>query len=191
MIRRPPRSTLFPYTTLFRSHTRPADLEHELPVPSEFQKLVIPLAVATDPDVTLIIHDDAVLYRRPVVALPRPPPGLEEIAGGVELEDGRRRHAAEGARLLGQRAGALEHPDVVLRVHSHAGSLAHEPPVWQGLGPRRVHAELGDPPLGSGLGPGGEREDRRAQSDDRERDDDRGPSHGAPSPSPNTRARSS
>src|SRR3989449_4252932 len=59
MIRRPPRSTLFPYTTLFRSHTRPADLEHELPVPSEFQKLVIPLAVATDPDVTLIIHDDA------------------------------------------------------------------------------------------------------------------------------------
>src|SRR5258706_10978322 len=26
MIRRPPRSTLFPYTTLFRSHARPADL---------------------------------------------------------------------------------------------------------------------------------------------------------------------
>src|SRR5260370_5199522 len=24
MIRRPPRSTLFPYTTLFRSHTKPA-----------------------------------------------------------------------------------------------------------------------------------------------------------------------
>src|SRR2546427_5769239 len=26
MIRRPPRSTLFPYTTLFRSHPRPAEL---------------------------------------------------------------------------------------------------------------------------------------------------------------------
>src|SRR2546430_3437202 len=26
MIRRPPRSTLFPYTTLFRSHRDPADL---------------------------------------------------------------------------------------------------------------------------------------------------------------------
>src|SRR2546426_7913416 len=26
MIRRPPRSTLFPYTTLFRSHTRPAQV---------------------------------------------------------------------------------------------------------------------------------------------------------------------
>src|SRR3712207_8785125 len=28
MIRRPPRSTLFPYTTLFRSHTRREDLGH-------------------------------------------------------------------------------------------------------------------------------------------------------------------
>src|SRR3712207_7656108 len=35
MIRRPPRSTLFPYTTLFRSHTdRPAGLhQHGLVVP--------------------------------------------------------------------------------------------------------------------------------------------------------------
>src|SRR2546426_5109821 len=34
MIRRPPRSTLFPYTTLFRSPTVPIwmVLEHELPV---------------------------------------------------------------------------------------------------------------------------------------------------------------
>src|SRR2546426_9262350 len=31
MIRRPPRSTLFPYTTLFRSHPRPdgADKQHQ------------------------------------------------------------------------------------------------------------------------------------------------------------------
>src|SRR2546430_16047102 len=29
MIRRPPRSTLFPYTTLFRSRCRQADLERE------------------------------------------------------------------------------------------------------------------------------------------------------------------
>src|SRR2546430_13000721 len=28
MIRRPPRSTLFPYTTLFRSHTLPAKESH-------------------------------------------------------------------------------------------------------------------------------------------------------------------
>src|SRR5256885_8161100 len=29
MIRRPPRSTLFPYTTLFRSHTRPVVPRHD------------------------------------------------------------------------------------------------------------------------------------------------------------------
>src|SRR3712207_8125510 len=29
MIRRPPRSTLFPYTTLFRSHRQVADTVHE------------------------------------------------------------------------------------------------------------------------------------------------------------------
>src|SRR2546426_9406334 len=29
MIRRPPRSTLFPYTTLFRSHHRSVSLDHQ------------------------------------------------------------------------------------------------------------------------------------------------------------------
>src|SRR3712207_8263095 len=29
MIRRPPRSTLFPYTTLFRSHTHRGAIEHD------------------------------------------------------------------------------------------------------------------------------------------------------------------
>src|SRR5256885_5267344 len=31
MIRRPPRSTLFPYTTLFRSHPQHRQLAHDLP----------------------------------------------------------------------------------------------------------------------------------------------------------------
>src|SRR5256885_12574425 len=30
MIRRPPRSTLFPYTTLFRSWTREEDIQHDM-----------------------------------------------------------------------------------------------------------------------------------------------------------------
>src|SRR2546430_5020475 len=53
MIRRPPRSTLFPYTTLFRSrfprHVRPASGQH---VPREglvLAQLVTPLACG-DPD---------------------------------------------------------------------------------------------------------------------------------------------
>src|SRR3712207_8398831 len=41
MIRRPPRSTLFPYTTLFRSRERRARLaaEHEQPLPRADQEL--------------------------------------------------------------------------------------------------------------------------------------------------------
>src|SRR5260370_2659907 len=35
MIRRPPRSTLFPYTTLFRSELRPTHLEVDLAVLAE------------------------------------------------------------------------------------------------------------------------------------------------------------
>src|SRR6267154_2739393 len=34
MIRRPPRSTLFPYTTLFRSRQAHADGRHERPIPA-------------------------------------------------------------------------------------------------------------------------------------------------------------
>src|SRR3712207_8737091 len=40
MIRRPPRSTLFPYTTLFRSDAARADLERALEDPREGQHVV-------------------------------------------------------------------------------------------------------------------------------------------------------
>src|SRR2546430_9812772 len=40
MIRRPPRSTLFPYTTLFRSHLRAARLPVDLDVPRPAADLV-------------------------------------------------------------------------------------------------------------------------------------------------------
>src|SRR3712207_7922923 len=46
MIRRPPRSTLFPYTTLFRSSSRPAvDLPHPL---SPTRPSVSPAAISKD-----------------------------------------------------------------------------------------------------------------------------------------------
>src|ERR1035437_4778290 len=40
MIRRPPRSTLFPYTTLFRSELFPARSSHKNPMPSLIQTLL-------------------------------------------------------------------------------------------------------------------------------------------------------
>src|SRR3712207_7530368 len=39
MIRRPPRSTLFPYTTLFRSRQRSQELERRLVVDQRLQRL--------------------------------------------------------------------------------------------------------------------------------------------------------
>src|SRR2546427_10965062 len=48
MLRRPPRSTLFPYTTLFRSYVPGAALKVMLPVPSGVP-LVLMLKVALTP----------------------------------------------------------------------------------------------------------------------------------------------
>src|SRR5256886_4233566 len=46
MMRRPPRSTLFPYTTLFRSKQRVARHEKEI---RRFVTLAVPLVPAPDP----------------------------------------------------------------------------------------------------------------------------------------------
>src|SRR2546430_13971350 len=45
MIRRPPRSTLFPYTTLFRSHRRAAHRHHNQ-TPEEIERMVLELRQA-------------------------------------------------------------------------------------------------------------------------------------------------
>src|SRR3712207_8847073 len=42
MIRRPPRSTLFPYTTLFRSPALPPVFQHSVPVQHEFSAATKP-----------------------------------------------------------------------------------------------------------------------------------------------------
>src|SRR3712207_2049433 len=46
MIRRPPRSTLFPYTTLFRSEDLPAYLEHVREHPEELHGLLSDLLIS-------------------------------------------------------------------------------------------------------------------------------------------------
>src|SRR5256886_13111311 len=70
MIRRPPRSTLFPYTTLFRSHAEIADDDVEIPRDGALQR-VGPVARHLDgmapalerrthvvEDVRLVVHDE-------------------------------------------------------------------------------------------------------------------------------------
>src|SRR2546429_5338915 len=63
MIRRPPRSTLFPYTTLFRSHAHKSDARRLLEkVVSERQSLVTDAEVLQE-----ILHRYAAIDRRDAI----------------------------------------------------------------------------------------------------------------------------
>src|SRR3712207_7281690 len=62
MIRRPPRSTLFPYTTLFRSGSRAARIGREL-------------------EEALVLFEEKGRLREPA-AYHRDPPALGEVSGG-------------------------------------------------------------------------------------------------------------
>src|SRR5947207_4318061 len=58
MIRRPPRSTLFPYTTLFRSGRHPRDMREFLP--RLLQRVLGPLARSEEHTSELQSHSDLV-----------------------------------------------------------------------------------------------------------------------------------
>jgi hypothetical protein len=130
-------------------HARLADLQEQLPGPGELEDHPVLRTVAGQPNVVLIVDVDAVLVLRPRLPGGRATPRLHERAGLVELEYGRCRPAAEragrrqrGALLVvGERLGALHDPDVIALVDRHAGRLAHQPAVWQGLGPERIDLE--------------------------------------------------
>src|SRR5262249_10681191 len=50
--------------------------------------------IAGDPDVAVLVDENAVLHLGPVVAFARAAPRAQQIPVGIELEDGRRRRAA-------------------------------------------------------------------------------------------------
>src|SRR5258708_27595898 len=102
MIRRPPRSTLFPYTTLFRSHRAPralvaarspADIHGGLPA-----RLGAPAAALAAPHGGDRLDRDLLLLHRAGLP-PAPPPGP---AGG--WRKGGRRSAREPWRRAFSRA---------------------------------------------------------------------------------------
>src|SRR5258708_20966039 len=71
MIRRPPRSTLFPYTTLFRSHPAVAEVVDVVGVAAPFAQLD---QVADDRDEVILGEDRVVLrdvHLEPLVDHPR------------------------------------------------------------------------------------------------------------------------
>ena len=117
---------------------RAADLHQECPVARELEDLAVALAVAADPDVVHVVDEDAVLFVRPVEAVGRTAPALDDVTLLVELEHRRRRRATLGGRrvelgatfALAQRPRPLQHPDVIARVDRDANDVAEQPVVW-------------------------------------------------------------
>src|SRR2546430_13716579 len=97
MIRRPPRSTLFPYTTLFRSHA--------------------PEAVHSARIGRIGVVDDAILERERAYAGP-----LARVCGRVGSRHGRERNSPLAVALPGRLAAKVVF-DAPLRSEEHTSEL--------------------------------------------------------------------
>src|SRR6185436_5376849 len=101
-----------------------SDLQQELAVLGELQDVGVGAAVAANPDVALVVDEDAVVAVGPFIALTRTAPVPQQVARLVELEDRRRARAAQLGGLLldalflvGERRGAAMHdPDVIVGI---------------------------------------------------------------------------
>src|SRR5207249_9778953 len=101
--------------------------------------VMVGAAVATEPDEAARVGVDAVLGLRPVVALARAAPGLDEVARLVEFEHRRRGHAFV-ALVFAHAGRALQDPGMALRVDRYARDLAPDPLARQ-LWPRGIRSE--------------------------------------------------
>ena len=129
-----------------------AVLGEELAVVAELEDVRIRGAIAADPHVVLVIDGHAVVRRGPVVTRTGAAPCLHEVAGGVELENGRGRAAAladgrggvgAGFRALVERGiTAMNDEHVVAAVHAHADHRPEDPVVGQRLGPEGIDLEF-------------------------------------------------
>src|SRR5882672_7089811 len=127
-----------------------AHLQQELAVLGELQHLRVLCAVAADPDVALVVDEDAVVRLRPLVARSRAAPVPHQVAGLVEHQHRRRAAAALAGRRIELQAllvvvvrgrAAVDDPDVVLLVDPDADRHAEQPVVGQGLGPQWIDFE--------------------------------------------------
>src|SRR5258707_14092534 len=123
MIRRPPRSTLFPYTTLFRSPSLAMFLALSLPAPQAFRQHPTPQR--------LVVHHNAVFFGQ-VLGRPGRTKSLL-LRTGIFSPDQIQHSAAKLQRLAVIRRPtgvpmlqtlAAHPPDTVATVFSSAGSSA-------------------------------------------------------------------
>src|SRR2546422_6283615 len=164
MIRRPPRSTLFPYTTLFRSgvavgEVEPAVEEHE-PVRERLLPLA-PLGGAATRERLLTARDEAL--RHPVDD-PR-----VQIVVAHEALDAERRLVVLIAEVLGDPRLEVAREDVVLVAREEVELVAYPPEERQrGVG-RRLLARRDEPLVGELAQRAGRSEERRVGKECRSR----------------------
>src|SRR3712207_9472070 len=103
MIRRPPRSTLFPYTTLFRSLAAPAILRAQAAYPERPIRLIIPWppGQATDLAGRVVAQSLSERLGQPVV------PENRAGAGGMIGTDAVAKAAPDGYTLLAASLGQI------------------------------------------------------------------------------------
>src|SRR2546427_8638064 len=127
-----------------------AHLQQELAVLGELQHLRVLRAVAADPDIALVVDEDAMVRLGPLVAHSRAAPVPHQVAGLVEHQHRRRAAAAFAGRWAELQAllvvvergrTAMDDPDVVLLVDPDTDRHAEQPVVGQGLGPQRIDFE--------------------------------------------------
>src|SRR5256885_3958957 len=128
----------------------PAHLQQELAVLAELQHLRVLRAVAADPDIALVVDEDAMVRLGPLVARSRAAPVPHPVAGLVEHQHRRRAAAAFAGRRAELQAllvvvergrAAMDDPDVVLLVDPDTDRNADQPVVGQWLGPQRIAFE--------------------------------------------------
>ena len=94
-------------------------------------------AIATDPDIALVVDIDAVVGRRPVIAVTRAAPMADQVASGIELKDRGRSCAALRLRRLGgcilffcfERAFSVDDPYMIVGIDAETNNRADDPMI--------------------------------------------------------------
>src|SRR5690348_16140647 len=81
-----------------------ADLQYKLSIEREFEDLVVFRVIAADPDEIGVVHEDAVLLRRPFISAAWPAPGTNQLTLLIELQHWRLWKAALADRPGRRRA---------------------------------------------------------------------------------------
>src|SRR2546428_7459514 len=116
MIRRPPRSTLFPYTTLFRSQHAPDLAPHELDAPEQLdprRKPERPLERRRHGRLggPALDRDQSPYQIGPAVGQPEPLRASDRVRDDDRLPDAQRiEHARDAVRLRGERVVRARRP---------------------------------------------------------------------------------